>query len=223
MKIRPYIAKYELWLRECYSRDYVNRVDKALYNFFDRFPEKREATDFASQDARDYLTLRMREGAAKGTATQDLAALRAFWNWLREAVPEEILWNPFSGQVVRVEGKGVRVLRPEEVDLLVGAARTPFELRMLDEGLRGKTTHATATVLGCHRKTLFRHWRDLVARTPLGKLLWSSLRATLLTRLLREGCAFEEISAHTGCSRAELIRSYSGDRTFEECRFKLVG
>ena len=70
-----------------------NLYARALWDFFSRFPQRRDPTKFYITDIEDYKALKASEGLAPNTIRNRLCVIRTFFNWMiREAGVE--MTNP---------------------------------------------------------------------------------------------------------------------------------
>lgn len=141
MKIKEWQWKYEQFVSKVNSpathRAYTGILDK----FFSRFPDKKRIDEFYRVDVEDYKLIRLREGAAPRSVNLEIAAIRAFYNFVINMSGEPV-FNPAKAvKCVRAPEqlhKGMNIPQAEE---LIAATDTPEErlliLLGLTTGMRG--------------------------------------------------------------------------------------
>lgn len=140
-------AKFEHYVMLTASAPTSVRYSKALKDFFARFPDKRDASEFCRADIEDYKMMRTKDGLSAKSINYNLQILKAFFNYMIDS--ELAKWNPVSKvrRLKEVEPKKVSLTLEEQNKvyasvavsgslhdkLLVGLA--------LGTGLRAETLH----------------------------------------------------------------------------------
>jgi len=96
-----YIAEFDQsLLQKRMARVQPSRYARALWDFFSRFPQRKDPTRFYVTDVEDYKALKISEGLAANTVRGRLCILRTFFNWMiREAgvdMPNPVIIPPLQ-------------------------------------------------------------------------------------------------------------------------------
>jgi site-specific recombinase XerD len=99
-----YVAEFEqTHVRRRLSRKMPQTFSKSLWEFFSRFPTRKDPRHFYVTDVEDYKQVRLDAGYAWNTVRKELCLVRTFFNWLaREAGLE--LTNP----VIQMEPRALQ-------------------------------------------------------------------------------------------------------------------
>src|SRR5882762_5281087 len=93
-EVKTLQAKYEQYISLTASRQTAIRYAKALEQFFSRFRDMTDPSEFTRVDIEDYKILRLRSGVNPRTVNYEVQIVRAFWNWMMQC--DLVKWNPAS-------------------------------------------------------------------------------------------------------------------------------
>lgn len=140
--IKPFWARFISSMALTASRATARRYDFALRNFFEKFPDKPNVEDFHRPDIEDYKVLRMRQGRKARTVNFELAVVKAFWNWMKDAC-EVAIYNPAAHCRMVRQGEAKRkALSTEALRAIWSACNSDLDKLLYvvaaTTGLRGK-------------------------------------------------------------------------------------
>jgi integrase/recombinase XerC len=80
--VHKYQAQFERYVALTTSSATSIRYSKALENFFRRFSDKDDPSEFTRRDIEEYKILRLRDGVVNRTVNYEIRVVGSFWNWL---------------------------------------------------------------------------------------------------------------------------------------------
>lgn len=138
-------ARFERYVRFTTTPSTAIRYSQCLENFFKRFADRNDITQFVRADVEDYQIARLRDGVIASTINYEIQILKAFWNWMIDS--NYVTWNPFT------KTKRLRMKEPERKSLTIAQQERIYETaRAL--GLHAQVLVALALSTGLRAETL---------------------------------------------------------------------
>lgn len=141
-EVRDWHAKFVNYLRLIGAESTSSRYDQALENFFGHFKNALIPADILRHQVEDYKIIRKRNGISNATINLELAAGKAFYDFIIRMSEQPII-NPFTGgRRLRVEERPKRAMALRDVEKIFAAATEPQETLLITlaftTGLRGE-------------------------------------------------------------------------------------